>query len=402
MRSTLRSSLASALLLPLLTCAGDTDEPAGPQRTDSAGVEIVTNPGTDRTLAWSFQEELRIGGDEEGPGSFYQVWDELVTAGAGGTIYVMDRGNHRLKAFDDLGRHLWSAGREGQGPGEFRFPAAVAADADGGVAVVDYGRRSVIRYSPRGDLIEERPMEGVGFFGAEVARPLAGVEVISRRDQLPEESLERRTLRYLAGSDTVTLQSYEGALPEMVRVDACGSSLAMRLGPFFTPDVHWATRDDRVVSAWGWADYRVDVHRGGELVRSIRRGGERPPVDEEAIRADNPEGFSISVGGSEPCELDLDELMEKRGYADVVPAVADLALSPSGELWVERQVPGPDHPIDVFDARGAYLGTLPPETPYPAAFLPDGRVVTVEENELEVPTVVIYRVDRGVDPAATS
>lgn len=381
------------LILPLLGGCGDGSSASGPQRTDSAGVELVVNVAPDRPLSWEFEEVLRLGGADDGPEAFFQVYDRSVAVAPQGTIYVMDQGNHRLRAFDDRGRPLWSAGREGQGPGEFRVPTGVAANPDGTVSVWDVGKRSVIDYGSDGTFLRERPVEGTGFFGSESARPREGAEVVAWREQLPEEGLERRILRWVEGADTLALQHHEAPLYGLVRVDACGTPLAMRLGPFFAPGFHWAARGDRVASAWGWPDYRIDIHHGGRLVRSVRRSGDLTQVDEEAVRAENPEGFRVSFG-AEPCELDLDELMEKRGWADVIPAVSDVALSPSGELWVEREVAGQDAPVDVFDVTGAYVGTLPPGTPFPAAFLPDGRVVSVEENELDVPFVVVYRVVR--------
>lgn len=398
MTPTLRLCLALVVLPLLAACAADADEPAGPQRTDSAGVEIVSNPGTDRPLGWQFREVARIGGADGGPEAFYQVYQASVAAGPDGTIYVMDAGNRQLRAFDDRGRHLWSAGREGEGPGEFRFPLSLWTGPEGTVTVLDAGRRAFIRYSPGGEFLDEEPQEG-DLFGTAAAIPLEGVRLLSRRERLTDQGVERRTLTRIQGSDTTALGRVEMPLEEAVQVNACGRPLYMQMGGFFAPPFQWTAREDRVAVAWGWAEYRVNMHRAGEMVQSVRRAGERPPVDREAIRADHPDGFSISVGGGEPCELDLDELMEKRGHGDVIPAVADLALSPGGELWVERQVTGTDHPIDLFDADGAYLGTLPAGTPFPAAFLHDGRVVTVETNEVDIPMVVVYRIERGGEEA---
>ena len=51
-------------------------------------------------------------------------------------------------------------------------------------------------------------------------------------------------------------------------------------------------------------------------------------------------------------------------------------LSPSGELWVERREVGrfASGPIDIFDASGAYEGTLPTGSPFPLIFVSDSRI----------------------------
>ena len=50
--------------------------------------------------------------------------------------------------------------------------------------------------------------------------------------------------------------------------------------------------------------------------------------------------------------------------------------------------------IDVFNADREYLGTLPAGAPgMPAAFGPDGLVVHLERDELDVPTFVVSRLD---------
>ena len=50
--------------------------------------------------------------------------------------------------------------------------------------------------------------------------------------------------------------------------------------------------------------------------------------------------------------------------------------------------------IDVFNADREYLGTLPAGAPgMPAAFGPDGLVVHLERDELDVPTLVVSRLD---------
>jgi hypothetical protein len=52
-------------------------------------------------------------------------------------------------------------------------------------------------------------------------------------------------------------------------------------------------------------------------------------------------------------------------------------------------------PVDIFDATGEYVGTLPPDRPWPAAFASGERILALETDELGVQRVVVYRIRRG-------
>jgi len=103
------------------------------------GVEYLHNSETPlhphKTI--SFEEELSIGEqDEEGqivlyrPGRFIVDEDE--------NIYVCDRQDWAIKVFDSNGRFVRSIGREGTGPGEFKFVAEIAFLPDGRLLVQDW------------------------------------------------------------------------------------------------------------------------------------------------------------------------------------------------------------------------------------------------------------------------
>ena len=89
------------------------------------------------------------------------------------------------------------------------------------------------------------------------------------------------------------------------------------------------------------------------------------------------------------------QLIEKRGIAPRLQAVDALRFAPDGGLWAVRgHVDGEEPAIDVFDPDGEYVGTLPPGSPVPLLFLPDGRLVAEERDELDVERLVVYRVER--------
>ena len=56
---------------------------------------------------------------------------------AHGRIWITDAYLDQVALYDRQGRHLMSFGGAGTGPGEFAFPAGIAAHHDGRVAIVD-------------------------------------------------------------------------------------------------------------------------------------------------------------------------------------------------------------------------------------------------------------------------
>ena len=74
-------------------------------------------------------EDLVIGsGGREADEAFYRARGLVVDAG--GRIYVLDSGNHRVQVFEADGTFLRSFGKEGQGPGEFVRPEWIALAGD--------------------------------------------------------------------------------------------------------------------------------------------------------------------------------------------------------------------------------------------------------------------------------
>src|SRR5829696_6015535 len=76
------------------------------------------------------------------------TWDVAVTEA--GDVLVVDRDAPTLRMFDKLGRPLWSRGRPGAGPGEYRYAMRAAVAPDGSVQVVDMRLRRLTRLARDG------------------------------------------------------------------------------------------------------------------------------------------------------------------------------------------------------------------------------------------------------------
>jgi len=89
-------------------------------------------------------------------------------------------------------------------------------------------------------------------------------------------------------------------------------------------------------------------------------------------------------------------MVDERGYAETIPMIGTVFLSPTGELWVQRFSTDPDGigRIDVFDPGGAYIGTLARDSISPVVLLPDDHVGVVEKDESDIERLVVLAIRR--------
>jgi len=73
-----------------------------------------------------------------------------IAADGAGNLYVLDTGNHRVQKFGPDGKYLATYGRQGQGPGEFYYPAWLAIDAKGFIYISDPNNQRVQVLTPDG------------------------------------------------------------------------------------------------------------------------------------------------------------------------------------------------------------------------------------------------------------
>lgn len=167
------------------------------------------------------------------------------------------------------------------------------------------------------------------------------------------DSIRHHLVRVDDAGDTILIASL--SRPPGHQVDL-GCVRIMGIDRLFEPSLQWTVAGNRVLLAQS-ARYEVELHdAAGRLTSVVRR--DLAPVE-----------------------------------ATAEPAVRDIIGAPDGSFWVARGIK--DHRvIDVFDPDGAYVGTLPEGTPFPAAFR-GGDVVAVERDELDIPRVTVYRIARS-------
>lgn len=424
---------------------------AGASMVQSASAqETIELPAEDRWLDADFAEVFRIGslmGEE-----WEQFGDvQRVMFDGAGRLYVFDDQAERIFVVGTDGALIREIGRKGEGPGEFRNPVDVVALEDGRVVVADTDHRAYHIFDANGDFERMVRMGGdptytiigthVSLRGAEglatsteggtmsiSVRSIAGAEPAERPD--PTTRVIERV--DLTGEEIVKDTIAEGWLPASadptsgITRSAGGTSFSLRglgLGgpPEFSPDLHWDVLPDGTVAFSDSSTYAISIAAAGTgVVRILTRPLTPEPVTDRFVRAerdrrlkelaDTPDedlgGPRIVLNG-EVMAIDAEEVRKSRRedienlqFFTEVPVIRDLGASWNGMIWVRRrgEEPDSDGPIDVLDMAGRYVGSYPTgATGIPDAFGPDGLVAFIEEDELEVKTVVVKRVPREVN-----
>lgn len=374
----MKSLLLTPLFLPLLAACGDIGGGARTERTDSAGVVLVTNTAQDRPLAWTFEPELTLGGED-----FYRVNRWLVDADARGVIHVLDREGKRVLRYEPDGTPLGTLGGPGQGPGELEWPNIMDVAPDGRVSVSDFGRGRVITWGADGSLLGEDAGEDPG--GS--FRRLPDGEVREVQEWESERTIHR-LVHIREGEDTTVVASIEWT-GRPITLESCGMRFS-GMPAIFTPTLRWDASGGRISVAAG-SEYEIRVSDAGQPTLYVRRRLTPPEATEALALLELGEGMAVTTsGGRRVCEPS--EVIQQRGLSRVVPLIEQVVLDPDGRIWAQRFVPGEEPgPVDLFEADGEYLGTLPPDRPLPIGFLPDGRIMTAETDAMDIQRLVIGR-----------
>jgi formylglycine-generating enzyme required for sulfatase activity/DNA-binding beta-propeller fold protein YncE len=369
-------------LISLAACGGRGAAADAAVRTDSAGIAIVENHGADRTLGWTLRRVAVL----NTPDSALTAVPWGITADPlTGRIYAADWNGARVAVFDRDGAFVQELGREGDGPGEFRNPVATTLDPHGALAVWDAGRNVVSRWSSEGDLLNEQRTD-IDHWGPGFA--LGRDRLVTVTSETAPSGLEM-TQRLVAHGAAGTTTLHEVPL-EMAMMKLPG--ISMPAPKVLAPSVVWTSHSDTVYVLNG-SGYRIDVLAGERVVSSVRRAVEPIRTTEKLALASVESGLGPYSGFMRNAGLTGEQVIRAVGYIPLVSPAQSLAVDPAGRLWVSRTTDGitPSH-LDLFDASGAYLGTLD-GTMIPVAFLAETRLVALSIEESGEPVLALYDID---------
>lgn len=383
----------SGILLAGLALAAACGPGSGPERVERSvvdGVEQVVSHGPDRPLSWEFPVDAILPPQVDGQVHFVEVEPWEVAADREGRVYVLDRTGRRVLVYGPGGQVVREVGRPGEGPGELSEPMAIAVSSTGDLAVFDYGIGGFELWPASGDAPKRLRFEdtfwgpGIGLTSWGILFPsLASEDRDGRRIHLTAAGEKRTRILAEARQRTVTA-SFPG----------CGIG-GIPAEPIFEPGLRWSVHGDHAVVALG-TEYEIRSFAREAPDRLVRR--ELKPRQASRELALQEVGNGLQLTTPVRCRIGATELVEARGFASVVPAIAGLAVAPDGTVWVERgRVAGEPRLIDVLASDGSYLGTLPPGSPFPATFAgatPDYELLTVRVTDTGEREIVVHRVVR--------
>lgn len=374
---------------------------------------------------------LGVLGAADGP-SFGEV--TAVGFDARGRLHVLDATAGRVTVVDSTGAVVGTLGSPGEGPGELRFPSAMAVLPDGRVAIFDAGARGFVVFGADGSYegtaavdADRTPLPPPGSLGVLSSGRVVGSTTSPPEPGDPHSGGPRELIAYGVDPGVPHVVLAEAWRPPLPETREPGPELTggfrVRLSPVvgFHPGLLVAPLPGdlvAVVDSTAWVVRLLDGE--GRLVRTLRRAVEPIPVTPRLEAAERRRRFDAALadpprvlltnsegGTRSPADAMVRAFVEARvdgmGFHPVVPVVERLGADHAGRIWVGRSGPAPGEPgpIDVVDADGTHHGTLPPGgLAMPDAFGPDGLAAWIGADPLGTPLVHLGRV--RITPPSTS
>jgi hypothetical protein len=405
MQMLLRLTSAGILvaLLLMLVCAEAHASQRDRARVDTLpnGTVRVSNPPQGlwtQADAWRLVPDFQLG-SADGPEAVIFSAISGLAVDYQGRIYVLDREANELRIFSASGQHLRTIGRAGGGPGEYRNANGLVWVARDTLVIVDQRGERYTLLTRDGAYVRAVPRQ-LGFFGwvfqgATVeGRIYEHASIRSGTDYRP--ALVRTPLLGDGGPrtarDTVLLP-----LPAVARIEPFSIQTArggMMMGVPFAPSaVYHLDKRGRIWHGFG-SEFRVFRSSvAGDTALEIRLDAQPAPVTKAEVE-EWEQGESVKRFRGMGGQLDMSRIPKVKPFYD------GLYVSPDGDLWVSVPAAAGEATFAVFNAEGRFLGRLSAKGvtryPYlPAAVVHNDRLYLVGQDELDVPKVFVFRIEKG-------
>lgn len=390
-----RLALLPALALGAATACAER-EPDAVMEVDSAGVRIVESrapawpPGTE----WRVNPEpvFRLGDAGDDPSSsFFRILDVALLADGG--VIVVDGGSAEVRRYDTAGRHLWSTGGPGEGPGEFRMPGYLGRRDDGAFLIWDRSLSRVSTIAQNGDRLGTERRSGSD------GSPVVAFGLFEDGYWLVALPVVRRvTEPGTAWTDSVRLGRYDPVLEEHVQLATVPGPRWVWTGQSmlpvpFSPRSLRAIVGNRVAVASGSVP-EVSIHDpDGSLAARYRIARDVRPVSESDIRQVIDDLVELGQGSEAVWRQWRDDI-EVPAFE---PAFDQLRADGGGNLWAQRftaDLLTREPPSwDVFDPAGIWLGVVATPGGMTVTSIRDGLVAGVYRDEVGVEYVSVHRLE---------
>jgi len=386
-----------------------------PMVTDSAGVTVVTHPGSVLSAEAPFRlgpdPELRIG-TLDGPDEtrFTRIVGAVPLSD--GSIAVLEGADREIRVFDSEGRFQRRIGGPGDGPGEFRLPHVLRRLPADTLLVWDLGSGRLSWFDVEGDLVRDERVAGrelgrISTVHAMEDGTLTLVVATRGRDMmgLQEDGVRRQASVLLQwdGLDADIRQWAELPGAETLITVESSSDGMMRISmgqPWYGASLLTGASGQRL---W-WADgTRWELKAWnpalGVVKRVVRIDAPLEPFDDGLIR--ELEVQELDAADDERRRDAVRHRHRATEYPEWIPPFRRMVVGSDGRIWLGLtqtppvRLPGGAGPELrdwlVLDAGGTALGrvTLPPQTQLIHAG--DQHLLLVRFDELDLPYLEQFR-----------
>ena len=334
---------------------------------DSAGIRIVESTpavsgGGER---WGVSKEAALDLSLVASGPEYEFYNVVGALRlTGGRIAVANAGTGEIRFFDQNGRFLRSAGRAGEGPGEFSALASLHRMEGDSLFAFDNRQRRVSLFSPEGQLLRTISLaEGPGI-PYDDAQPFSDGSILARTfyspamfEQGPRLGLRRDPAFYVGYSPQGEFLDTVAVLP--------GKDLYLsedgRLPPLFGRIDVYTVGANRWYAASSSSDaFEIGVYTpDGQLVQLIRKMVSSPSVSEADLQ--EVEAALFERFRDPQVKQWWMEVFDEIPVPERKPPFCRFVIDSGGNLWVAEfaDLRWEDDPEvwTVFDTDGRMLGT---------------------------------------------
>ncbi|MDE2752199.1 MAG: hypothetical protein OXI83_06450 [Gemmatimonadota bacterium] len=364
---------------------------------DSAGVQIVTShpADSDATCAISDEPTAAIGEDE---GDETQWFSSIRGAGrlSDGSIVVVDRNSAEVRIYDEIGGHLRTMGRHGEGPGEFQDPFLLWITAGDTLWVGDYRPWRYNLFTSQGEFVRQVNLTPI------LPNPPQLSGVLDNGYSLNASSKRARNENFSV-ADTLMVLVYDpggGLVGNLARIpDRTGGQVSdsdLWLFPLFQSFAEVDAGGSTVVLGHGSeTEVRVldDEFNLRLILRWTEPDREVTSADVRAWREDYIARRS-RLGEREWGEFDDARISPERPVAELFPAIGSIMIGRDGRIWIAQyDRPREDLGWLAFEPDGRFLCHLPARIPGSVREFGADYVLLQRESELGVQSVHLHRLE---------
>lgn len=342
---------------------------------------------------------LEIGGSLDDPeDQLFRVADAVRLPD--GRIAVANAGSNEIRIYGARGRLETSFGREGEGPGEFRWIGSLHVLSADSLAVFDRSHHRISTFSTGGELVEDVPVpqgdvpRGDVGSAREVTR-LPDGRWVSVHERLPDDvdGLWRKTARLVLRDPEFDPIRLLAEVPAEIWVSWTVDGRAMTRGAPFWPLLTLDAIGSCVVAGIG-DEAGVRIIPASADPRRLDLDVDRRAVTEAVFN-----GWIEDLASDVPAEQRglVDRMMRDIPRPDSLPVVQKVVADPEGLLWIQRYEPpvGWSSRWEVLDLDGAHVASVELPEAYRVMDIGTDYLLGLRTGPLDMEILAMHAIERG-------